>query len=101
MASYAVSFELESNSTYSARYSSLMAQIRATSMTWTETTSFALVQTSETLAELESRLYYRSELSSLTDILLVIDPATSSAIGRGPIKYPNLLKANFRYCLLR
>ena len=103
MPSYGVSFELASDSTYRDRYQSLMRQIDISKANpaWDETTSFALVQTSESLDAFATRLYINTLVSSATDILLVFDPATSSAIARGPIKYPNLLKSHFRYCVLK
>lgn len=99
MPSYAVSFELASNSTYGERYRSLMEQLRATpnGFMWPETTSFVLIESTETLSEIADRLYYRTQVSAATDILLVFDPAASTAIARGPIKYPALLRGKFRY----
>ena len=103
MPSYGVSFELESNSTYSERYQSLMRQINIaqSNPAWDETTSFALVKTAETLEAFALRLYLKTLVSSATDILLVFDPATGTAIARGPIKYPNLLGSHFRNFYLK
>lgn len=98
MPKYAVSFELKSDDTYGSRYTSLMEQIRKAPSTqvWTETTSFALVSTTETLDTFEHRLYYSTTLSSTKDKLLVIDHANSSAIARGPFLYPATLGSHFK-----
>lgn len=103
MPHYAVSYDIHYDSTYSARYNSLVAEIGKTpgKSVWDETTSFALVETSESLSTFADRLYFRTQFSAATDKLLVIDYATSTAIGRGPFKYPNTLKAHFRSCTLK
>lgn len=91
MATYAISFKLETNSTYSARYTSLMEQIRACESCWTETTSFALVSTAETIDQLEHRLYYKSLVTS-TDILVVLNVTGDTATIRGINDYPHTLR---------
>lgn len=100
MPSFAVSFELESNSSYSSRYRSLIEQLLSepSKNVWTETTSFALVETSETLSAFADRLYYKTDVSSATDILLVFNPNTGEAIVRGPVNYPHTLSGHFRSC---
>lgn len=99
MPSYVVSFDLKADHSYGSRYQSLMAQIRKnpSDLVWAETTSFALVQTSESLEAFADRLYYQTEVSAVTDILLVIDHSLNAAIGRGPIAYPATLASHFRY----
>jgi hypothetical protein len=100
---YVISFELKKDSTYNARYESLVAQIDKTSPgnAWDETTSFALVSSNELIEALADRLYYKSEILDAKDILLVIDHQRNVAIGRGPIKYPALLKSHFKTCVLK
>jgi hypothetical protein len=93
MSTYAISFKLESNSTYAARYTSLMEQIRACTNVWTETTSFALVSTNETIDQLEQRLYYKTLLSASSDILVVINVTGDAATIRGTNSYPHTLSA--------
>ena len=92
MATYAISFNLDYNSTYSDRYQSLMEAIRRCPKVWEETTSFALVESAETLEELERRLFL-SKYSSATDLLLVIKVSYDDAIARGPIKDKDKLRA--------
>lgn len=101
MAHYAVSFEIKSGPGYVDRYSSLMAQIREapSNNVWTETTSFALVETTETVEAFADRLYYLSTLSSSTDKLLVIDHLSGKAIARGPFQYPYTLGGHFYSCV--
>ena len=101
MTSYALSFEIQSNSTYSDRRKSLMDRVRyhhGSAGYWDETTSFVLFQSGSSLSDLAFDLYINTKINASTDILLVFDPAQSSAIARGPIKYPGLLQARFRYC---
>lgn len=98
MAHYGVSFDLKSDATRASRYNSLVAQIRKapSKNVWDETTSFALVETTETLSQFADRLYYYTEVSSVTDILLVFNPWDGSSIARGPVKYPATLRGHFR-----
>ena len=91
MATYAISFEIKSDSTYSKRYQSLMAQVHKCSIVWTETTSFALVQTPESLEDLELRLFVQSEISHLRDKLLVINVTNIPGIFRGVNEMPATL----------
>lgn len=93
MQTYAVSFKLASNSTYNARYESLMSQIRACDTVWTETTSFALVSSNETLGELENRLYYGTDLLASIDLLMVINVSGDPATFRGTNSYPHTLRS--------
>lgn len=101
MSHYAVSFEIKSGPGYGDRYSSLVAQIRKSPSknVWEETTSFALVETTESLETFADRLYYQSTLSAATDKLLVMDHLSGKAIVRGPIQYPNTLSGHFYSCV--
>lgn len=101
MPHYAVSFEIKSGPGYGDRYSSLIAQIRAVpgKNVWEETTSFALVETTESLEIFADRLYYKSDLNSVIDKLLVMDHFTGKAIVRGPILYPHTLGGHFYSCV--
>ena len=83
MATYAISFEIKSDATYNVRYQSLMRQIHLCSSVWAETTSFALVQSVESLAALELRLFTRSQISHLTDKLLVLNVSNLPGVFRG------------------
>ena len=98
MGNFLVSFELRSDHDYAERYKSLTEQIKAkpTEYHWDETTSFAAIETPETIHELASRLYLDTKVNSQKDILLVIDPATSHCIALGPIRYEVLLSTNFK-----
>lgn len=94
---YAVSFELKSDDSYSERYASLMEQLNLdTTNYWDETTSVVLVKSNETIEAFEDRLYFDSLLIKEKDKLLVIDHANSSAVARGPFKYPNTLEGHFK-----
>jgi hypothetical protein len=83
MATYAVSFTIKWNDTYNERYDSFMEQIRKCKTVWTETTSFALVETDEKIVDFEFRLWL-SKFNSTTDSLLVIDASYDDATIRGP-----------------
>ncbi len=101
---YAISFEIKSDSTYSDRYQSLMEQISKTPgnpAPWAETTSFVLVRSDEKIDDLAHRLYYSSKLISTKDKLLVVDHVSNVAVARGPIEYPNTLKAHFKACTIK
>lgn len=58
MATYAVSFEIKADNEYDKRYASLVKQLKLKGTMWDETTSFALVQTTESLDDFEHRLYF-------------------------------------------
>lgn len=100
---YIISFELETDSSYSDRYQSLMDEVRKTPGNlgaWTETTSFILLRSDEMIEALEHRLYYKSKLNSAKDKLLVIDHSGNVAVARGPFEYPATLKAHFKSCVV-
>lgn len=83
MTVYAVSFTLASDSTYGDRYDSLMKQVRAKGKIWEETTSFALVETSESLSDFEIRLYVDSDFNATKDLMVVIAVTGCNGICRG------------------
>lgn len=90
---YAVSFRIDTAThtfTYSERYNSFMEQVRKTG-SWEETTSFALVTTSETLDAFSTRLYVESYFNAVNDLMIVIDIERGVAISRGPVEYPATL----------
>jgi hypothetical protein len=92
MTTYAVSFDLKSDTTYDDRYKSLMAEIKkGTQRTWEDTTSFVLVDSAETLSGFESRIYINSSFDASKDKLLVMDVTGNSAIFRGKTTYPHTL----------
>lgn len=93
MAVHSVSFTLKRDSTYSERYESFMAQIRASKKVWEETTSFALVETAESASELETRLYVKSMFNHTKDLMIVIDVTGRSGVSRGKLEYPLTLGA--------
>lgn len=101
MPHYAVSYDIHYDDTYSSRYESLVNEINKSpsKSVWGETTSFALVETTESLAVFALRLYL-SEFSPSKDKLLVVDHSTSSAVGYGTFAYPNTLKGHFKHCTL-
>ncbi|WP_123906213.1 hypothetical protein [Sphingorhabdus sp. YGSMI21] len=100
---YAVSFEIRADATYAARYNSLMEQLKIDTgiYPWDETTSFVLVSSTETIEQFADRIYFKSKISSATDIVLVVDHASNIAIARGPVKYPALLSAHFSSCSVK
>ncbi|WP_147399922.1 MULTISPECIES: hypothetical protein [Brevundimonas] len=93
MGVYAVSFELKSDSDYSERYDSLMEQLKLKGKMWDETTSFALVETDESLDSFENRLYFKSKLSNTRDKLFVVDVTDRPCIARGAFVMPFTLKS--------
>jgi len=91
MHTYAVSFTIHYDTDRQRRYDSLMAEIRKCSRVWEETTSFCLVETSETLDVFERRLYL-SHFSPTKDKLLVVSVRYDDAKARGAIKLPATLR---------
>lgn len=91
LATFAITFSFHYDSTYNDRYSSFMAEVRKCSTVWDETTSFALVETTETLEALESRLYL-SQFSPSRDKMLVINVSYDAAIARGALSYKATLQ---------
>jgi len=92
MSTYAVSFTIDYDATYVERYDSLMSEIRASGKIWAETTSFCLVDSNETLENLERRLFL-SRFSPTRDKMLVVDVSLDRAIARGAIEYPATLRS--------
>ena len=94
MSTYAISFNLlygNDGDSYSERYASLMAAIRKCPKVWDETTSFAVVETSETITDLERRLWL-SKFDSTKDILFVVDITYKDCTIRGATKNRSKLK---------
>ncbi|QPA25441.1 hypothetical protein IR196_04925 [Brucella anthropi] len=91
MATYAISFNLEYDDKYIDRYNSLMKVIRSFPTVWEETTSFALIESTRSLEEVERSLFL-SEFSPSKDKMLVINVSHDACIGRGKIKYPATLR---------
>lgn len=89
MSTYAVSFRFESDATRGERYESFMEAIRKTK-TWVETTSFCLVETSETISAFEIRLFL-TKFNLTRDTMLVMEVGHSDAIARGKVDYPATL----------
>jgi hypothetical protein len=100
MATYAVSFDIHYNTTYSERYQSLMAEIHKCSRVWEETTSFCLCETSESLDIFQQRLYM-SRFDPGIDKMLVMDVKLNASVARGSIQYPNTLKALLPYVVVK
>jgi predicted RNA-binding protein len=69
-----------------------MAVIRSYTKVWDETTSFALVETNETIDVFEQRLWL-SKFDSTKDKLLVIDVSYDTATFRGTVKKIDTLKS--------
>lgn len=92
MATYAVSFDIKYDKTYSDRYSSLMDEIGKCSRVWDETTSFCLCETAETPEAFERKLFL-SNFNTITDKMLVMDVRYDDAIARGKIDYPATLRS--------
>ena len=92
MATYAVSFHLKKDSSYETRYGSLMEEIRKSSTVWDETTSFCLVERSESLSVFTSKLYM-TDFSPSRDKLLVMSVKEVAASARGDINYPATLRS--------
>ena len=98
MSVYAVSFRIHEDVDYSRRYQSFTSALAAgATASWDETTSFVLVETSESIDAFCSRIYVHSAFDSSKDIYLVMDVEKKSARFRGKNKYPNTLQALIPY----
>jgi hypothetical protein len=89
---YAVSFDLEYDSTYHDRYTSFMEQVKKGGDWWADTTSFVAVRTSETIDNFCSRIWSMSGFNSAKDLYLVLDTEKLSARIRGKIKDRDIFK---------
>lgn len=90
---YAISFTIGTGPnvfSYADRYASFMEQVRKTGA-WTETTSFALTTTNETIDALADRLYFQSKFDATADLMIVIDIERGYAITKGKVEYPTTL----------
>ncbi len=90
MANYAISFRIADNAGSDARRKSLMEAVRKCTLHWEETTSFCLVFTTETLSELEQRLWASDFNPGLGDKMLVFPVTGDAAITRGMPEGPVL-----------
>ena len=81
---FIIGFEIKDDDTYQSRYRSLMKEIDGASFKWKEPTSFISVHVNETLSELASRLYTKTDISPSRDILIVVDTSTNKAKYYGP-----------------
>lgn len=92
MGTMAVSFRFKDNATREARYNSFVEQLRKM-VIWEETTSFALVETDMTAAQLEADLYSSTDISSYDDKFIVIDVTGCQASARGVFDYTSTLRS--------
>lgn len=75
MAIHAVTFRLLHDATYGDRYDSLVKAIRQATTTtyWDEATSFALIQSGESSAQVAARIDRTSTFAHSKDLLLVVN----------------------------
>lgn len=98
MSVFAVTFRIHDDSDYRRRYDSFTDEVRNGATThWEETTSFMLVETTESIDSFCSRIYVKSSFDSSKDIYVVMDTQVKSARARGPIKYPFTLHSLLPY----
>jgi hypothetical protein len=89
---YAVSFDLEYDSTYQDRYTSFMEQVKKGGEWWADTTPFVVVRTSETIDNFCSRIWSMSSFNGAKDLYLVVDTEKMSARIRGKLKDRDIFK---------
>lgn len=93
MAVFAITFRIETDSTYSERYDSLVEQIRKVAiggLVWDEPTSFSLIESSKTSKDLCDSLYFNSKIIDSKDMVLVVN-LSQKGYGQYGAKYPNTL----------
>ena len=79
MAVHAVTFRLLHDATYGDRYESLVRAIRQATCTtfWDEPTSFALIESNESSAQIAARIDRNSTFAHSKDLLLVVNLSQS------------------------
>lgn len=90
MSVFAITFRFKDDSDRDKRYASFMEYFEG-KIVWEETTSFVLLETTESVSQVASSLYLTS-FSPSRDKLLVIDVTDATASAKGDIKLPNRLK---------
>jgi hypothetical protein len=98
MASYAISFRIAEVGNADERRASVVKVVEAlsTCVTWDETTSFILIQTARTAAEISLEVYLRSGFNKDVDKLLVIRVDGDEYATYGKIDFPATLAGFFR-----
>lgn len=93
MSTYAITFTIDYDTaaSWNRRYDSFMDEVRKCPVVWTETTSFCLVQSAESIEALERRLFL-SQFDPTKDKMVVINVSNDPAISRGAIKDPATLR---------
>lgn len=93
MASFILTFRLESNDTYSQRYDSFVKKLNelVTYRHWDETSSLYIFELDSTADQVSHDLWVGSEFNSTTDIMVVIDVTNRVKSTKGELEYPNLL----------
>jgi len=79
MAIFAVTFRLHENPTYQERWESLVIAIRqeTTSTYWDEPTSFFLIESNKSSADVADSIHANSKLDETVDLLVVINISTT------------------------
>ena len=88
MAIHAITFRLESDSTYGDRYKSVVEAIRkqAGNKYWNEPTSFALIESDGTSKEVAASIDRNSTLDQCKDLLLVTNLTQKGYTALGVVK---------------
>ena len=96
MATFAITFRIKDDSTSQERWQSLVSAINdknSEDIAWDETTSFALIKSSKSAAQLGDFLYYHSQILDSKDKLLLINLSESSDYYQRGVDYPSILSS--------
>jgi len=95
MAVFAISFRIDNGFDHPKRWQSVVDAIKKEAIDgdkWEETTSFFLIKSNKTAAELLDSIYYGSDLNESRDVILVLNTSFKDHAHKGA-KYPYTLNA--------
>ena len=98
MATFILSFRIDLDATYQARYASTVSAIRAEAKNgrwWDETTSYFLIEADKTADSLARSVYLRADLDLSKDALLVVNVTNNSHATLGRFDEPGKLASFF------
>lgn len=94
MAVFNVSFRIKQTGDHAGRYQSVVERIRSEAIDgqyWEETTSFTVLRSNKSAADLADAIYFGSEFMTDWDKLLVVNLSVKDHATKGNIEYPATL----------
>jgi hypothetical protein len=96
MAIFNISFRIKETGEHQKRYESVVAAIKKEAKdntTWEETTSFVVLESNKSAADLCNTIYYGSDFMTDWDKIVVVDLSTKAHASQGKFDYPNMLSS--------